>query len=322
MRALVLGGTRFIGLHLVYELLRRGHQVALLNRGQAPAALPPDIERLYADRADPTAVKRVLRGREFDVAFDISAYTTSTLAPAVEALEGHVGRYIFCSTVGVYAPSETLPITEDQPLAKDTSQTSQYGLDKVACEEYLRERWRARAFPFTTLRPCTVYGPNNYNPQREFSLFARLLRKRPILVPGDGSAVIHLVHVSDLARAFAAAPETGSSRGQAYTLAGPEAVTLLDYVSLLGRIVGIEPSLVLVPPEMLDDRGAPSSFPAYPWRSSAIYDTKKAQAHLDFQPRPMAVGTAETYRWYIAEGLNDRPWDFSAEDGLLERLRV
>ena len=124
MRALVLGGTRFIGLHLVYELLRRGHQVALLNRGQAPAALPPDIERLYADRADPTAVKRVLRSREFDVAFDFSAYTTSTLAPAVEALAGHVGRYVFCSTVGVYAPSETFPITEQQPLAKDTSQRS------------------------------------------------------------------------------------------------------------------------------------------------------------------------------------------------------
>ena len=172
------------------------------------------------------------------------------------------------------------------------------------------------------MRPCTVYGPNNYNPQREFGLFARLLRNRPILVPGDGSTVTHLVHVGDLAQAFASAPESGSSLGQAYNLAGPEAVSLTGYVNLVGSILGVVPRLVLVPEDMLDERGSASAFAAYPWRNSAIFAIRKAQAHLGFQPRSLLQGTEETYRWYAAEGLDDRPWDFSGEDDLLKRLRA
>lgn len=326
MRTLVLGGTGFISRHLVYELLRRGHQVSVLNRGQTPAELLPDVERLYADRTDPEAVKRALGSREFDAAFDLSAYTTQTLAPAVEALEGRVGRYVFCSTVGVYTPSETFPIRESQPLARDSleslAKSAQYALNKVACENYLAERWRTRAFPLTILRPCIVYGPHNIISYWELSFFARLRRRRPILVPSDGSKVMHCVFVDDVAAAFASVPESGSSLGQAYSVAGPEANTFIGYASILGRIVGVEPELVFVPPDMMDDAETPSSFSGFPWRRSVIFSIEKAQAHLGFRPRPLSVGLAETYRWYLAEGLDDRPWDFSEEDSLLKRLRV
>ncbi len=321
MRTLVFGGTRFIGLHLVHELLRQGHQVTVLNRGKTPADLPHEVERLAADRADPGAVKRVLENREFDVAFDISAYTTEALAPAVEALEGRVGRYVFCSTIGVYTRSDSLPILESQPLARDTSESSQYGVDKVACEEYLAERWRARAFPYTILRPCMVYGPHNSILQREFSFFARLRRKRPILIPGDGSNFLHFVCVDDLARAFVSVAESGSSLAQAYNMAGPEAISVKGYVDLLGRTVGVEPEIVFVSPDMVDDRGAPSSV-RYPWRRTLLFSTQKAQAHLGFHPRSMSRGMAEAYRWYQAEGLDDRAWDFSDEDGLMKRLKL
>jgi nucleoside-diphosphate-sugar epimerase len=298
MRSLVFGGTRFIGLHLVSELLERGHQVTVLNRGQTGGELPPAVERLYADRDDPEAVKRALGGREFDAAFDISAYTTRALAPAVESLEGRVGRYVFCSTIAVYGLSETHPVLESQPLATDSrmvppAQFAQYGLDKVACEEYLAERWRSRAFPSTVLRPVMVYGPHNSAPLWELSFFARLRRGRPILVPGDGSTIMQFVFVDDLALAFAAAPETGASLGQAYNMAGPEAVTITGYVRALGRVVGVEPEVILVPPNLTDEAGTSSSFP-FGWGGSAIYSIE----------------------------LDDHPWDFSAEDALLDHLRA
>ena len=276
------------------------------------------MERLLADRADAGAVKRALENREFDVAFDISAYTTEALIPAIEALEGRVGRYVFCSTIAVYERSDSLPILESQPLSRDPSRSSQYGVDKVACEEYLAERWRARAFPYTVLRPCIVYGPHNSSPSSEFSFFARLRRKRPILIPGDGSNFLHFVHAGDLAQAFLSVSESGSSLGQAYNMAGPEAVSLKGYVNLLGKIVGVEPEVVVVPPDMVDDRGAPSSI-RYPWRRTAFFSTRKAQEQLGFHPRPMSLGMAEAYRWYLTEGLDDRPWDFSDEDSLMER---
>ena len=75
MKTLVLGGTRFIGLFLVKELLARGHQVAVLNRGLTQADLPKEVERLRADRDDPAAMKAALARRSFDAVLDLSGYT-------------------------------------------------------------------------------------------------------------------------------------------------------------------------------------------------------------------------------------------------------
>jgi len=321
MRTLILGGTRFIGLHLVYELLRRGHQVTILNRGQTKADLPPEVERLYADRSDPASVKSALAGRDFDAAFDISAYIPAQLAPAVEALEGRVGHYVYISSIAVYEPTETFPIPETHPLMTEWGgQWPDYGWGKVECESYLRERWRKRGFPFTAFRPVMVYGPDNHNsaPYWELAHFARLRRGRPILIPSDGSRIMQFVHVDDLARAFASALQTGASLGQAYNMAGPEAVTMAGYIRLLGRVAGVEPEIIFV--DFANDEGVPSSFP-FIWRRSAIYNIEKARKDLGFDPRPMIDGLEETYRWYLAQDLDDYPWDFSAEDALLGQIR-
>ena len=74
MQTLVMGGTRFNGLHLVQELVRYGHNVTILNRGVTEAPVPREVRRLYADRKDHQQLKEVLGSEEFDVVFDISAY--------------------------------------------------------------------------------------------------------------------------------------------------------------------------------------------------------------------------------------------------------
>jgi nucleoside-diphosphate-sugar epimerase len=328
LRTLVFGGTQFIGLRLVHELLSRGHRVSVLNRGRTAVELPAEVERLRADRTDPASVRSALAGRDFDAVFDISAYALEALVPAVEALEGSVGRYVFCSSAAVYAPSDTYPVLETHPLAGGSSHAAQYTVDKVACEEYLNERWRASSFPVAILRPPFVYGPHNLFPITpflsgsawDFSFFARLRRGRPILVPGDGSRITHFVFVYDLAQAFAAIPESGGALGQAYNVAGPDAITLIGYVNLLGRVAGLEPEVVFVPLDIASDPGTPTSFP-YVWLRNLVFGIGKAAADLGFRPRPMSAGLAEAYQWYLAERLDDRDWDFSAEDRLLERLR-
>ena len=91
-------------------------------------------------------MKRALAGREFDVAFDISAYTTQALVPAVEALEGQVGRYVYISSIAVYEPTERFPIWETHPLITEPPiQFSEYAWGKIECESYLRERGLAGA---------------------------------------------------------------------------------------------------------------------------------------------------------------------------------
>ena len=116
MKALVLGGTRFVGLHLVQLLHSQGQSVTVLNRGQTQGRLPAGVRRIQADRSDQAQVVAGLKGRQFDVAFDISGHKPSELQPVVDTLEGNVGSYVFCSTVGYYDPGDVAPIREDSPL--------------------------------------------------------------------------------------------------------------------------------------------------------------------------------------------------------------
>src|SRR2546430_11996716 len=123
MQVLVMGGRRFSGLHLVEQLVRAGHEVYALNRGKSPAALPPLVRRLVADRYDLAAVKGCLAGHAFDAVFDVSAskmvpfaeakpqdFGTAHVEGLAEALRGQVARYLFVSSTVVYAPSLVQPL--------------------------------------------------------------------------------------------------------------------------------------------------------------------------------------------------------------------
>ena len=326
MRALVLGGSQFIGLHLVRLLCSEGHSVTVLNRAQTPAELPEGVERLRADRNDGSQVRAALQDRFFDAAFDISGYTPAQLEPVVEALNGGVGRYVFCSSTAVYAPSDVAPILEDFPLNR-SSEPSRYARDKIACEELLMEAYGRRGFPATIIRPPTVYGPDNSIAERESSFFARLTRRRKVILPGDGSAMFHAVHVDDLADAFVRAAGRSPALGQAYTGCGEEPISANDFVKAIGKAMGVTSEIVHVEPkryqaltgELAVSEGrriCPSE-----WMGNAVYSNEKARRDLGWSPRyGMREGLAMTYRWWLEEGLDKQPWDFSHEDRALELI--
>lgn len=315
MKVLVLGGSRFIGLHLVRLLHDDGHQVTVLNRGQTRANLPDNVVRLIADRTDAGQIKAALKDGSYDVAFDISAYTTSTLKPAIEVLEGRVGRFVFCSTTSVYGPNDTIPIEEDFPLHRSPD-ASQYARDKIECEDFLVEAFNQRGFPMTILRPPYVYGPDNYLKAREFSYFARLKQGRKIIIPGDGLTPFHPVHVDDLADAFAAVLGKSQTLGQTYTICSPDAITANGYVRAMAEIMGVSAEIVNMEPrdyDALDQQLYP-----FEWAVSRVYSTDKARRDLGWSPKfHMRDGLEMTYRWWLAEGLDKEVWDFSNEDEAL-----
>ena len=330
MKALVLGGTRFIGLHLVQILHSQGHQVTTLNRGETRAKLPEGVTRLYADRTDPSQVKAALKGASFDAVFDIFGRTPATLQPVVEALEGRVGHFVFCSTGAVYGSVDTpiniAPIPEDFPVDRSPN-AERYTTDKVLCEDLLMEAFTRRAFPATILRPFYVYGPDNPNKSGEASFFARLTQRRRIIIPGDGYTLFHLVHVDDLAAAFASVPGRSHVLGQAYNIGGPEGITANGYVQNIGEVMGVASEVVHVEPteyealtKTLGPPGGPRVFP-YPWRISRVYSIAKANHDLDWSPRyDVRAGLAMTYRWWVDQRLDRELWDFSVEDRLLARV--
>lgn len=319
MNVLVLGGTVFIGLHLVRLLHGQGHTVTVLNRGISEAVLPDGVERLAADRTEPAEVRSALKDASYDVAFDISGYTPEALEPVIESLEGRVGHFIFCSTTVVYAPSDSAPVRDDFPLHR-TPDAGDYARNKVVCEDMLMEAFNGRGFPVTVLRPPYVYGPDNKLKQREFSFFARLTQGRTIIVPGDGLTLFQSVHVDDLAAAFAAAPGRTQTLGQVYTVAGPQAITVDGYVRTIGEVVGVPPETVHVEARhfeaMSRELGISEQdiFP-FQWQMSNVYAIEKAMRDLDWTPKyDMRDGLAMTYEWWKAQGLDEEEWDFSLED--------
>ena len=327
MKCLVLGGTRFVGLRLVQLLHSQGHTVTVLNRGQTQAMLPEGVIRIRADRSDPDQVSAVLNGQRFDAVFDISGYKPSELQPVIDALDSNVGSYVFCSSVAVYPTSDIAPVLEDHPLNR-SPEAGEYSRDKVRCEDMLLEALKRQGFPVTIIRPPYVYGPYDHIQRRLFSIFARLTQGRVAIVPGDGLALTHSVHVDDLATAFASVPDRAQAPGQAYNVTGPEAITANGYISAIAAIIGVDAEIVHVNTRdyeaMLEELSQirTAEIFDYNWRESLVYSNEKIRCELGWLPQySIHSGVEMTYRWWLDQGLDKERWDFSSDDQALAWLR-
>ena len=120
---LVLGGTGFIGPHMVREALRRGHSVTLFNRGKTNNTLFPDLETIKGDRAGDLAG---IQNREWDVVVDNSGYMPQYVQNSARTLSPNIGHYLFISSVSAYA-SFAMPTNEDSPVATMADEDSQDG---------------------------------------------------------------------------------------------------------------------------------------------------------------------------------------------------
>jgi len=300
MKALVIGGTRFVGLRLVQRLVREGYDVTVLNRGKTPAALPSVVRRLYADRRNPDEVRQALQGQEFEVVFDITGYQVRNLQPMVDLLAGRIAHYIFQSTGAVYAPSEIVPVREDFPyITPENAPAGEvtYALEKVECEQYLLRMFTEKGFPATVFRSPVIYGPDNWMDDREGSYFFRLLQGRKVLVPGNGATIIHYAHVDDVAQAYLAAIGNKNVLGQAYNIASDEAVTIDGYIDAMARAVDRPAEKVYLEPHSVHGLQRPIFF--FRWDRSSFYDVSQAKRDFGYQPVfNMDEGMKQTYQWW------------------------
>jgi 2'-hydroxyisoflavone reductase len=195
MRMLVLGGTKFLGRHVVEQALARGHEVTLFNRGQTLPDLFPGTEKLRGDREGDLSA---LEGRTWDAVVDTSGYVPGTVARTLEAL-GDVSHYTFVSTISVYADMSTPP-TESSSLAQD----EEYGGLKARCEEVVRERFPDAFVP----RPGLIVGP--WDPTGRFTYWPeRLAAGGRVLAPAPPDAPAQVIDARDLAAWIVRAAEEG-----------------------------------------------------------------------------------------------------------------
>lgn len=249
MKVLILGGTQFIGRHLVQSLLGAGHAVTTFTRGRTPDAHPAAVERLHGDRDAGVAGLAPLAGRTWDACVDLSGYTPRQVRASATRLRDSVGHYAFVSSVSAYLDTVPGPVREDAPrwppagadVTEITAET--YGPLKVTCEDIVQEVFGDRC---ALLRPQIVAGA--YDPYDRFTYWVRRAgRPGPMLAPGAGSDHLQVVDVRDVARFLRLVCERSLSGP--FNLAGPRQ-TWTDFLRRLGAN-----DLVWVPAELIDAAG-------------------------------------------------------------------
>lgn len=198
MKLLILGGTVFLGRHLVEAALARGHEVTLFNRGQHNPDLFPEVEKLRGDR---DGGLDVLRGRRWDAVIDTSGFLPRLVRASAELLAGAVEHYTFVSSISVYADFSPKALDEDAPVAD----LPDPAVEEVTGESYgglkaLCELAAERAMPGRVLnvRPGLIVGP--FDPIGRFAYWLRRVsRGGEVLAPGRPQRAVQLIDARDLA---------------------------------------------------------------------------------------------------------------------------
>ena len=207
MKLLVLGGTRFLGRHIVDAALARGDDVTIFTRGRSPVPWP-GVRALVGDR-DPRIEPglRALEQGEWDVVIDCSGYVPRVVEASARLLASRVARYLFVSSMSVYAKTERPGLDEHTPVSTlDDPNTEQvmehYGALKAACEGVVARLYGARA---THVRPGLIVGP--FDGTDRFGYWVarfvhpHLLGDRPAraVVPAPASRPVQFIDARDLA---------------------------------------------------------------------------------------------------------------------------
>jgi 2'-hydroxyisoflavone reductase len=226
-RILFLGGTGFIGPHIIHAALTRGHEVAMMNRGQRePNQNAEDFSKVEAIRGDRTLPDAYanLAGKKWDVVIDTATNLTWT-REAVVALKGSAGRFMYVSSTGVFLPYRTIDIPEDGPVPlTDTppQEPPSYGVLKAQSEQAVRVGMPGREL---IIRPNYIVGPGDTTDR--FTYWpVRVARGGEIPVPGRKGDFVQYIDVRDLAEFMVTLIE-GDVAGT-FNVAGPASKQTLE----------------------------------------------------------------------------------------------
>jgi nucleoside-diphosphate-sugar epimerase len=308
MRVLIMGGTRFIGVYLTKALVQQGHEVVLFNRGNNP---PPvaGITQIQGDRADAQQLKEKLGSTSFDAIFDNNGREASDTQPLAEIFAGRVQHFVYVSSAGVYLKSAQMPHREGDPLDPESRHRGKYETENALA---------ALGLPWTSVRPTYIYGPQNYN-DLEAWFFDRLVRDRPIPIPGNGLHLTQFGHVADLAEAMTKILGNTQALGQVYNISGDRYVTFDGLAQACAVAVGKAPEDIKIVHYNPKDFNL-GKRKAFPLRVQHFFaDIQKAVSELHWQPHyDLVTGLSDSFtNDYLASGRQNQDLDFSLDEEIL-----
>ena len=299
VRILLLGGTLFLGRHLVDAAVARGHEITLFNRGQTNPNLFPELESLVGDR---DGNLEALKGRAWDTVIDTSGRLPRLVKASATLLADAVEHYVFLSSVSVYANRSVTGIAEDAPVAQLANESSEdviadYAALKVLCE---REATAAMSGRALNVRAGLLVGP--YDNTARFTYWPwRISRGGEVLAPGHPDRPVQFIHTRDLADWIIRAAEeriTGTLNAT-----GPEQpLTMAEFLEACRDVTGGDARFIWVGEEFLLERQviAFTEMPLWLRKVSegmlAVNIEKALVTGLTL--RPLAATIRETFVWH------------------------
>jgi 2'-hydroxyisoflavone reductase len=298
LQLLILGGTGFIGPHLVRYAHARGHAVTIFTRGRRQADIPAGVTRLVGDR---NGQLQALEGKRWDAVIDDSATNPDWVRQSTELLRTSVNRYMFTSSTGVYYPylrrglDETTPprLTADDP----NDGSSRFGVAKALCEKQTQDVFGERAI---VVRPTYIVGPGDTSDRFPYWP-VRLARGGDVLAPGRRDDPVQIIDVRDLAEFMVRLVE--DQRAGIYNVAGPRTpLTISQFLEQAKQALDAKVTYTWVDDyAFLKEHKIDS---AVPWvmlegndlGHTSIRNDRALSAGLTF--RPLATTVRDTLAWW------------------------
>lgn len=300
MNVLVVGGSGFIGTHLVERLVEEGHAARVYNRGRSPLRpVPPGVGYVEGEMGNYGLIREAVKGMEVvfhlvsttlpktsndDPVYDVRSNVVDTIQLLEACVEAGVRKVVFSSSGGtVYGPPKTVPITEEHP----TNPISSYGIVKLSMEKYLGLFHHLHGLDYAALRISNPYGPyqDPAGQQGAVGVFLHRIRTgRPITIWGDGSVVRDYLYISDLVDALVLAAET-ETRRKVLNVGSGSGLSLNELVWLMAEVVDGQPTVEYLPARSLD---VPAS----------VLDVGRAREELGWGPSTEPKeGILRTWEW-------------------------
>ena len=309
MKILIIGGTVFLGRHLVEAALERGHEVTLFNRGRHNPELFPQVEKLTGDRNKDLAA---LAGKRWDAAIDTCGYLPGTVRASAKLLSGSVAHYTYISSLSVYEDRTQPGTNEDSPLCTLTDEQLRkaeavelvnpivavnygdlYGGLKALCERAAEESMPGRTL---VIRPGLIVGPHDYSDRFTYWV-ERIAQGGEVLAPGRPTRQVQLIDDRDLAVWIVCLVEARQSG--TYNATGPDyALSMLPILEGCKAVSESDAVFTWASEPFLIEQGA------QPWQELPLWipdvdDTvlcdKAVDAGLRF--RPLAETIRDTLAW-------------------------
>src|SRR4051794_28179138 len=314
-RVVVLGATGHIGSYLVPRLVRGGHDVVAVSRGErSPYRAAPEwrsVPRGSAHR-DPGDASGTFGARVADLApdavVDLICFTPESARQLVGALRPGRPLLLHCGTIWVHGRAARVPLGEDEPRTG----YGEYGSGKVAIEALLHRETLAGGVPSVVLHPGHISGPGwpviTPAGNLDADVWRRLAVGEPLALPALGMGVLNHVHADDVAQAFERALTRPAAIGSSFHVVAEQAMTCRGLAAGVAGWFGREPVLDLVDWTEFEQRVGPghAAVTRDHIERGIAASIERSRSVLGYAPRYSALETLyESLRWLVQHGQVD-----------------